>query len=129
MKDPRYSAAVIERCRNPGCAGRLPRGDPDVGTGEAGDPGGGDLIRIQVRIDPDERVAEARFKAFGCPATLACASFGAEWATGRPSSEAAALDAALVSKALDLGAEHRVQAALAARALAAAVADERLKRY
>jgi NifU-like protein involved in Fe-S cluster formation len=118
-----YSAAVLARLREPRFAGRLPRGEPAIGTGEAGDGDRGELVRIQLRVEPGGRIAEACFQAFGCPATIAAASLAAECAQGRPLAEALRLGPERLAVALELGGERRRSAVLAADALAAAARD------
>ncbi len=117
-----YGAAVLARLREPRFAGRLPRGEAGVGTGEASDPDRGELVRVQLRAE-DGRIATACFQAFGCPATIAAASLAAEWAHGRLLPEARALDPDVLAGALELGAARRRSALLAAAALAAAARD------
>jgi NifU-like protein involved in Fe-S cluster formation len=118
-----YGPAVLARLRDPRFAGRLPRGEPGVGTGEAGDGERGELVRIQLRVERDGRIARACFQAFGCPATIAAASLAAEWAHGRSLAEAQRLEPEWLAVPLELGAERRRSAVLAADALAAAARD------
>ena len=94
-----YSEAVLKRVRELERAGSL-AGD-HVGTGEVGTLDEGTVVRIQVRRDGD-RIAEARFKVFGCSAAIASASLVAEWLEGTRVDEAAQLTAERVVHALDL---------------------------
>ena len=66
-----YSDRVRDRCGHLRNAGSLDGADPRVGTGLAGAPGLGDVVRIQIRVGGDQVVEDARFKAFGCASTIA----------------------------------------------------------
>lgn len=118
------SAALLDHYRQPRNPGSLARA-ADVGTGEAGEPEAGARVRLQLRIDAEGRVAEARFKAFGCSATIACASYVTERVSGRPVSEAAALGRDQIARALALPPDRLRAAALAERALRGALAELR----
>ncbi len=124
--DPRYSVAVQTRFRDTSRAGSLPGENPEVGTGEASSAGSAERVRLQIRVDADGRIARARFKAFGCPATIACAAYTAERIEGGPAQ--AALEAAEIIRELALGDEHAALAELPLRALAGALSDQRAKR-
>lgn len=91
----KYSDQVLQRVRDPQRVGSL-EGD-HVGTGEVGTLDEGTVMRIQVMRDGD-RIAEARFKVFGCSAAIASASLVAEW-----------LDGALIDEATTISAERVVQ--------------------
>jgi nitrogen fixation NifU-like protein len=117
-----WSDAVLDHLRHPRNAGRLPRHDPGVGTGEAGDADAGELLRVQLRAGADGRVAEARFQAFGCPATIAAGSVATELALGRTPAEIRALAPDAIARPLALPAERVRTAELALQALFAAVA-------
>jgi nitrogen fixation protein NifU and related proteins len=118
----KYSAAVLERIREPRCAGTLGSGDGNVGTGEAGSLSTGTLIRVQVRVEAD-RIADARFKAFGCTAAIASASFVAERLQGMPVAEGRALTSRVVIDELALPPERAYVAAIAVEAAHAAIDD------
>jgi nitrogen fixation NifU-like protein len=117
------SADLLDHYRRPRNLGALPAEAPDVGTGEARDERSGARVRLQVRVAGDGTIAEARFKAFGCSATIAAASYTTERITGAEARSAAALDAGTIAEALGLP-ETRLHAALlVARALQAALQD------
>ena len=102
----RYSDEVLRRVRQPERVGTLE--GQQVGTGEAGTLEDGTVVRIQVRRSGD-RIAEARFKVFGCSAAIASASLVTEWLDGAAIAEAKALSAERVVQVLALPAErHRV---------------------
>ncbi len=120
-----YSAAVLDRVRNPRRVGSLPREARDVGTGESGSVDEGTVARIQIRV-ADGRVVEARFKVFGCSAAIASASLvaerleGAAVASAVPTVESVATD-------LALPAGRRVVAGTVVRAAEEAIADWKQK--
>lgn len=114
----RYSEEVLNRVREPKRVGSL---DGDhVGTGEVGTLDEGTVVRIQVRTTGD-RIAESRFKVFGCSAAIASASLVAEWLDGAPMSEASGLTAERVVQKLDLAPEREFVARMAVEAGLSAV--------
>jgi NifU-like protein involved in Fe-S cluster formation len=116
----RYSEEVLRRVRNPQRAGSL-EGD-HVGTGEVGTLDEGTVMRIQVRREGD-RIAEARFKVFGCSAAIASASFVAEWLEGAAMNEAATLTPERVVQELGLAEEREHVARMAVEAALSAIRD------
>lgn len=120
MPEADYSAAVLDHFRNPRNAGRLPRDTPGVATGEAGDST--ERVRLWLRIDDDGRIRELRFQAFGCPGTIACASYATVRLAGRRLASAR-LDASEIASALDLAPARARLAELPVAALAAARAN------
>lgn len=116
----KYSEAVLNRVRDPRCAGTLSADEGRIGTGEAGSLESGTLIRLQVRVDAG-RVEAARFKAFGCSAAIASASFVAERVQQMTVEEARALRPEAVIAALVLPPERTHVATLAIEAAHAAL--------
>jgi nitrogen fixation NifU-like protein len=128
------SAAVLDHLRRPRHAGAFAPGEPGVRTGEAGDVEEGRLVRFELRPlrggsgpgggpgSGDGGLCEARFKAFGCAATIASASWLSEQVSGRPEARARALGPDEIVRALDLSPERRAGAELALRALRRALA-------
>ena len=109
----RYSDEVLNRVRNPQRAGSLD--GEQVGTGEIGTLDEGTVMRIQVRKSGD-RIAEARFKVFGCSAAIASASLVAEWLEGAPIDEATRLTPERVVQVLALAPEREHVARMAVEA-------------
>jgi NifU-like protein involved in Fe-S cluster formation len=116
----RTSPAVDERMRDLRFAGALDASEPSVGAGAVDSIDHGVLLRFWVAIDRD-RVVEARFKAFGCSSTLACASLLCEQARGLSIDEAKHVDRAALISLLALPEQKAYAADLAVEALAEAV--------
>ncbi len=123
-----YSAPLLQHFRNSQYAGSFPRDTPGLVSGEASEEGGARIVRIQLLLDADGRIRDARFKAFGCPATIASASFAASRLPGRPLGEAEGLAVAEIVEALDVPEERRGAVELAIAALRAALARARSAR-
>jgi NifU-like protein involved in Fe-S cluster formation len=117
-----YSDEVVRRVRELQRAGSL-EGDA-VGTGEAGTLDEGTVVRIQVRRD-GERIAEARFKVFGCSAAIASASLVTEWLEGAAIADAKQITAERVVQMLHLAPEREHVARMAVEAANHALADSR----
>jgi NifU-like protein involved in Fe-S cluster formation len=109
----KYSEEVLRRVREPQRVGTLD-GD-DVGTGEVGTLDEGTVVRIQVKRDGD-RIAQARFKVFGCSGAIASASLVTEWLEGAAIAEAERLTAERVVQTLQLVPEREHVARLAVQA-------------
>lgn len=116
-----YSAAVLERVRDPQRVGVLPDA-PDVGTGEAGSMDAGTFARIQVRVEQG-RIVAARFKVFGCSAAIAATGLVAEWLEGASLVEAGLVTPERVVRHLDLPQERVHVAGVAVEAARHAVRD------
>ena len=84
-----YSEKVIEHYNNPRNVGSLPKEDPNVGTGMVGAPECGDVMKLQLKVNPDTSVIEdAKFKTFGCGSAIASSSLATEWVKGKTVDEA-----------------------------------------
>lgn len=114
-----YSERLLDRFRNPRNAGEAA---PPALTVRVENPVCGDLLQLSVRIEGD-RITEARFKASGCPPSIACASVAAEWLEGRTLPEASRLNGTEIEEALGgLPAASRHAVALALDAVRAILA-------
>jgi len=79
-----YSDKVVDHYNNPRNVGSLPKEDPNVGTGLVGAPECGDVMKLQMKINPDTKVIEeAKFKTFGCGSAIASSSLATEWVKGK----------------------------------------------
>ena len=124
-----YSDKVVDHFNNPRNVGSLPKQDPSVGTGLVGAPECGDVMKLQVRVNPETGVIdEAKFKTFGCGSAIASSSLATEWLKGKT------VDEALAIKNTDIVAELALPpvkihcSVLAEDAIKAAIEDWRKKR-
>src|SRR5512138_2970227 len=84
-----YSTKVLDHYNNPRNVGSLDRNDPTVGTGMVGAPECGDVMKLQIKVNPDTGVIEdAKFKTFGCGSAIASSSLATEWLKGKTVDEA-----------------------------------------
>lgn len=84
-----YSQKVIDHYENPRNVGSLDKNSPDVGTGMVGAPECGDVMKLQVKVNPETGVIEdAKFKTFGCGSAIASSSLATEWLKGKTVDEA-----------------------------------------
>jgi nitrogen fixation NifU-like protein len=87
-----YSTKVIDHYENPRNVGSLPKEDPNVGTGLVGAPECGDVMKLQVKVNPETGVIDdAKFKTFGCGSAIASSSLATEWLKGKTVDEALAI--------------------------------------
>jgi len=87
-----YSEKVVDHYNNPRNVGSMPKEDPNVGTGLVGAPECGDVMKLQMKINPDTKVIEeAKFKTFGCGSAIASSSLATEWVKGKTVEEALAI--------------------------------------
>ena len=95
-----YSAEVLDHYENPRNVGSFDKNDPTVGTGLVGAPACGDVLKLQLRVDPDTNIiVDAKFKTYGCGSAIASSSLVTEWVKGRT------LDQALQIKNTDIANE------------------------
>ena len=79
-----YSNKVIDHYEHPRNVGSLDKSDPNVGTGMVGAPECGDVMKLQIKVDPATRIIEdAKFKTFGCGSAIASSSLATEWLKGK----------------------------------------------
>ena len=117
-----YSDEVLAHFRSPHGAGRLPEGEAGVLCGEARDEAGGQRVRLHLRVGADQRIARARFQAFGCPIAIAAASAAVARIEGASVAEALGLRADELARELALAPEQARLAELPLRALRDALA-------
>jgi nitrogen fixation protein NifU and related proteins len=87
-----YSNKVLDHYNNPRNVGSFNQTDPTVGTGLVGAPECGDVLKLQIKVDPvTGRIEEARFKTFGCGSAIASSSLATEWLKGKTIDEAMAI--------------------------------------
>ena len=83
-----YSEKVIEHYEKPRNIGSLDSGSQSVGTGLVGAPECGDVMKLQIEVDKNEKIIDAKFKTFGCGSAIASSSLATEWVKGKSLDEA-----------------------------------------
>ncbi|MFO0679244.1 MAG: Fe-S cluster assembly scaffold IscU [Polyangiaceae bacterium] len=86
-----YSDKVIDHAENPRNVGTLDKDDPQVGTGLVGAPACGDVMRLQIKVNDEGVIEDARFKTFGCGSAIASSSLATEWLKGKTLEQADAI--------------------------------------
>jgi nitrogen fixation protein NifU and related proteins len=123
-----YSNKVIDHYENPRNVGSLPKEDPNVGTGLVGAPECGDVMKLQVKIDPETgRIDDAKFKTFGCGSAIASSSLATEWLKGRTVDEALTIKNSDIVQELSLPPVKIHCSVLAEDAIKAAISDYKKK--
>ena len=123
-----YSDKVIDHYENPRNVGSFDKGDTTVGTGMVGAPACGDVMKLQIKVNPATGVIEdARFKTYGCGSAIASSSLVTEWVKGKTLDEAAALKNSVIAEELALPPVKVHCSILAEDAIKAAVDDYRNK--
>ena len=123
-----YSDKVIDHYNNPRNVGQLDKSSTDVGTGLVGAPECGDVMRLQIRVNPETQVIEeAKFKTFGCGSAIASSSLATEWIKGRTVDDALAIKNTDIVKELSLPPVKIHCSVLAEDAIRAAIGDWKKK--
>ena len=124
-----YSEKVVDHYENPRNVGSFDKSDDSVGTGMVGAPACGDVMKLQIKVNPATGVIEdARFKTYGCGSAIASSSLVTEWVKGKTLDEAAALENSQIAEELALPPVKVHCSILAEDAIKAAVNDYRAKR-
>ena len=97
-----YSKEVIEHYENPRNVGALNKDENDVGTGLVGAPACGDVMKLQIKVDEDSIIEDAKFKTFGCGSAIASSSLVTEWIKGKSLDEANEIKNTHIAKELAL---------------------------
>src|SRR3954453_7008399 len=123
-----YSDKVVDHYNNPRNVGTLDKSSGDVGTGIVGAPECGDVMKLQIKVNPDTRVIEdAKFKTFGCGSAIASSSLATEWMKGKTVDEALAIKNTQIVEELALPPVKIHCSVLAEDAIKAAIADIKRK--
>lgn len=123
-----YSNAVIDHYENPRNVGSLNKDDATVGTGLVGAPACGDVLKLQIKVNPDTGVIEdAKFKTYGCGSAIASSSLVTEWVRGRTLEEAFSIRNTEIAEELSLPPVKIHCSILAEDAIKAAIDDYRKK--
>lgn len=122
-----YSDKVIDHYENPRNVGSLDKDDPNVGTGLVGAPACGDVMRLQLKINADGVIEDAKFKTFGCGSAIASSSLVTEWVKGKAVEDALKISNSAIAEELALPPVKIHCSVLAEDAIKAAIADYRKK--
>ena len=123
-----YSDKVLDHYNNPRNVGSLDKNDPNVGTGMVGAPECGDVMKLQLKVNPETGIIEdARFKTFGCGSAIASSSLATEWVKGRTVDQALTIKNTEIVNELSLPPVKIHCSVLAEDAIKAAIADYKRK--
>ncbi|MBK8914846.1 MAG: Fe-S cluster assembly scaffold IscU [Phycisphaerales bacterium] len=122
-----YSEKIIDHYQNPRNVGSLDRSAPNVGTGIVGAPECGDVMKLQIQFDENQRIVDAKFKTFGCGSAIASSSLATEWVKGRTLDEALEIKNTEIVRELALPPVKIHCSVLAEDAIRAAVRDAKAK--
>jgi nitrogen fixation NifU-like protein len=122
-----YSEKVIEHYENPRNVGTLDKEDDSVGTGLVGAPACGDVMRLQIKVDDEGVIQDAKFKTFGCGSAIASSSLATEWLKGKTVEEADTIKNSMIAEELNLPPVKIHCSVLAEDAIKSAIADFRAK--
>jgi len=122
-----YSTKVIDHYENPRNVGFFDKGDGDVGTGMVGAPACGDVMKLQIKVNEQGVIEDARFKTYGCGSAIASSSLVTEWVKGKTLDEAGTIKNTQIAQELALPPVKIHCSILAEDAIKAAIDDYRRK--
>ncbi len=122
-----YSDKVIDHYEHPRNVGAFNKDDASVGTGMVGAPACGDVMRLQIKVNEQGIIEDARFKTYGCGSAIASSSLVTEWVKGKSLEEAAKIKNSEIAEELALPPVKIHCSVLAEDAIKAAIADYRSK--
>ena len=123
-----YSEKVVDHYENPRNVGSFEKGDDTVGTGMVGAPACGDVMKLQIKVDPKTGlIQDAKFKTYGCGSAIASSSLVTEWVKGKSLDEALTIKNTHIAQELSLPPVKIHCSILAEDAIKAAVADYKKK--
>jgi len=122
-----YSEKVIDHYENPRNVGSFNKGDDDVGTGMVGAPACGDVMKLQIKVNAQGVIEDARFKTYGCGSAIASSSLVTEWVKGKTLDQAMQLKNSQIAEELALPPVKIHCSILAEDAIKAAVRDYQQK--
>lgn len=122
-----YHPKVIDHYENPRNVGSLDKNDTTVGTGLVGAPACGDVMKLQIKVDENGKIVDAKFKTFGCGSAIASSSYTTEWVKGKSVDEALRLKNTEIAKELSLPPVKLHCSMLAEDAIKAALSDYKIK--
>jgi nitrogen fixation NifU-like protein len=122
-----YSDKVLDHYENPRNVGAFDKGDDAVGTGMVGAPACGDVMKLQIKVNEQGLIEDAKFKTYGCGSAIASSSLVTEWVKGKSLDEALAIKNTQIAEELALPPVKIHCSILAEDAIKAAVADYKAK--
>ena len=122
-----YSDKVVDHYERPRNVGSLDSGSDDVGTGLVGAPECGDVMKLQIKVDDDGVISDAKFKTFGCGSAIAASSLATDWVRGKSINEAEELSNVDIVEELSLPPVKIHCSVLAEDAIKAAISDYKSK--
>ena len=122
-----YSDKVVDHYENPRNVGSFDKGDEDVGTGMVGAPACGDVMKLQIKVNKEGVIEDAKFKTYGCGSAIASSSLVTEWVKGKSVDEALEIKNTAIAEELALPPVKIHCSILAEDAIKAAVADYKKK--
>merc|ERR1711963_238868 len=122
-----YHSNVIDHFENPRNVGKLNAKAKNVGTGLVGAPACGDVMKLQIEVDDDGKITDAKFKTFGCGSAIASSSLATEWVKGKHLDDAAKIKNSDIAKELSLPPVKLHCSMLAEDAIKAALKDYKVK--
>ena len=123
-----YSEKVVDHYENPRNVGKFDNGDDDIGTGMVGAPACGDVMKLQIKVNPQTGLIEdAKFKTYGCGSAIASSSLVTEWVKGKSLDEALTIKNTHIAEELAVPPVKIHCSILAEDAIKAAVDDYRAK--
>jgi len=120
-----YSDKVIDHYENPRNVGSFEKDDPTVGTGMVGAPACGDVMKLQIKVDENGIIQDAKFKTYGCGSAIASSSLVTEWVKGKTLDQAGSIKNSEIAEELALPPVKIHCSILAEDAIKAAVNDYR----
>lgn len=122
-----YSEKLMDHYENPRNVGTLDKNDESVGTGMVGAPACGDVMRLQIKVNDEGVIEDAKFKTYGCGSAIASSSLVSEWVKGKTLDEAAKISNAEIAEELALPPVKIHCSILAEDAVKAAIDDYKTK--
>lgn len=122
-----YSDKVIDHYENPRNVGSFDKNDPEVGTGMVGAPACGDVMKLQIKVNDEGIITDAKFKTYGCGSAIASSSLATEWLKGMSLDQATDIKNSEIAEELALPPVKIHCSILAEDAIKAAIADYKAK--
>ena len=122
-----YSTQVLDHYETPRNVGSFDKGDTHVGTGMVGAPACGDVMKLQIKVNDDGIITDARFKTYGCGSAIASSSLVTEWVKGKSLAEASTIKNTEIAQELALPPVKIHCSILAEDAIKAAIEDYKNK--